>query len=350
MASRGNAVAVLGCGTAALVWDQTPGSPALAQAAPIRARIISKSIRAEEVARKLSLGKGAGMDIVTAYAVLGLEPDCSLEEAKHSFRSRAMLLHPDKVEGALRSTAETAMGQLNTAYDVVQQDFEHGRPRDGGRSASSQPVWSAITPRSPIIGECDICGYWPAKPIVLRQITGAVIAWRSRSARLELCRACAEAFYAESQVHCMLKGWWGALAIYANPVVMVINRISLSNHQNRLATPQRRDPAVITPFSSPITARPAFVRPLPVMVSILVVLFCVGFWVYSAANPSSPVAPIVKTTEVGSCLTEGGRGSDCSDSLAVFRLTSEVSTPDACTGEAFTSQTTHKTFCATRIR
>jgi hypothetical protein len=290
------------------------------------------------------------MDVVTAYAVLGLEPDCSLEEAKRSFRSRAMLLHPDKVEGALRSTAETAMAQLNTAYDVVQQDFEHGQPRDGGRSASSQPVWSATTPRSPIIGECDICGYWPAKPIVLRQITGAVIAWRSRSAHLELCRMCAGAFYAESQVHCMLKGWWGALAIYANPVVMVINRVSLSNHQNGLAAPQRRDPAVITPSSSPITARPAFLRPLPVVVSILVVLLCVGFWVNSAANPSSPSAPIKKTTEAGSCLTEGGRSIDCSDSLAVFRLTSEVSTPDACTGAAFTNQTTHKTFCATRIR
>lgn len=195
-----------------------------------------------------------------------------------------------------------------------------------------------------------MCGYWPAKPIVLRQITGALLLWRSRSARLDLCRACAEAFYAESQVHCMLKGWWGALAIYANPVEMVINRVNLSNHQNGLVAPQRRDPAVITPFSSPVTARPAFVRPLPVVVSILVVLFCVGFWVHSAANPSSPGAPVVKTSEVGSCLTEGGRGIDCGDSLAVFRLTSEVSTPDASTRDAFTNQTAHRTFCATRIR
>jgi hypothetical protein len=297
------------------------------------------------------------MDVVTAYAVLGVEPDCSLEEVKRVFRGRAMLLHPDRVEGGLRSTAEAAMAQLNTAYDVVSQHIEGGRPRDNGLSAPSQsvwfesaPVWNETAPRAPAIGECDMCGYWPAKPIVLRQITGALLLWRSRSARLELCRACGEAFYAESQAHCMLKGWWGALAIYANPVVMVINRVNLSKHQNGLVPPQRRDPAVITPFSSPVPARPAFLRPLPVVVSVLVVLLCVGFWVNSAANPSSPSAPIKKTTEVGSCLTEGGRGIDCSDSLAVFRLMSEVSTPDACTGAAFTSQTTHKTFCATRIR
>src|SRR5665647_3589290 len=293
MASRGNAVAVHGCGTdAALVWDRAPGSPALAQAAPIPARIVSKSIRPEEVVSKLPLGKGSGMDVVAAYAVLGLEPDGSLEEAKRVFRSRAMLLHPDRVEGGLRPTAEAAMAQLTTAYDVVTQHIEGGRPRNNGLSAPSQPVWNETAPRAPSIGECDMCGYRPAKPIVLRQITGALLLWRSRSARLELCRACAQAFYAESQVHCMLKGWWGALAIYANPVVMVINRVNLSNHQNGLVAPQRRDPAVITPFSSPVTARPAFVRPLPVVVSILVVLFCVGFWVYSAANPSSSGAAI----------------------------------------------------------
>jgi len=54
------------------------------------------------------------MDVVAAYTVLGFEPDCSLEEAKRVFRSRAMLLHPDWVEGGLRSTAEAAMAQLNS--------------------------------------------------------------------------------------------------------------------------------------------------------------------------------------------------------------------------------------------
>ena len=66
------------------------------------------------------------MDLRTAYAVLGLKPESSLDEAERLFDARAVRLDPNRVNRSLRPAAELAMAETNEAWDVVRQHLQSG--------------------------------------------------------------------------------------------------------------------------------------------------------------------------------------------------------------------------------
>ena len=95
------------------------------------------------------------MELPLAYAVMGLDSAATLEEAKKGYRARAVLLHPDRVEGGLRGDAEAAMSQLNEAWEVVRAHLarrgRHGRGRSTRRSSGcgDRPLGSTPGDRAP---------------------------------------------------------------------------------------------------------------------------------------------------------------------------------------------------------
>ena len=299
------------------------------------------------------------MELPLAYAVMGLDSAATLEEAKKGYRARAVLLHPDRVEGGLRGDAEAAMSQLNEAWEVVRAHLEGGgvtagvAPPEEAADAGSSPRQHTRRPRTPSAGECDMCGYAPARPLRQRRIVGAVIAWRSGAVTLDLCRTCGSAYFTETQAQCLLKGWWGLLAVYATVPVLVRNWVHAASHRRHLAEPSSRDPSVVTPLPEPVLARPLRKRPLVYVTSstALALLVLISTFAGSpSTDSSSPVAPPSPTTAgVGTCLTEGGRVVECSDDAALYKLTRPVANPDSCDGAAFQETTEEQWYCSTRV-
>lgn len=302
------------------------------------------------------------MDMQGAYAVLGLSPTASLEEAKRAFRTRAQLMHPDRVTAGLRGEAESAMAQINEAWSMVRDHIERNGPglppgdiprSRQGASASDAP---RPTSRMPYVGECDLCGWEPASPIKLRRVTGAVL-WHSRAiAEPELCRLCADSFYTETQAQCLMKGWWGIFAPLVNLYSVTMNRLSVAAHRKTIAHVQSRDPMVATPLAHPMRVAPLRRRPAPIALTLLAGLIA-SVIIADAATPDGAAttgggggtgtAP--HTGTVGTCLTQGGHVVGCQDPAAVFELTEKVGTPDLCADEAFQDPTDKQWYCASDI-
>ena len=66
------------------------------------------------------------MDVTTAYAVLRLKPESSLDEAGKVFDAQATRLDPEQVKRSLRPAAVSKMAQVNDAWDVVRQHLQSG--------------------------------------------------------------------------------------------------------------------------------------------------------------------------------------------------------------------------------
>ena len=66
------------------------------------------------------------MDVSAAYSVLRLKPESSLDEAKKVFDARVIRLQPDRVGRSLRPAAESALVEVNSAWDVVRHHLEAG--------------------------------------------------------------------------------------------------------------------------------------------------------------------------------------------------------------------------------
>jgi uncharacterized membrane protein YhaH (DUF805 family) len=66
------------------------------------------------------------MDVNTAYAVLRLKPESSLDEAGKVFDAQAIRLDPERVKRSLRPAAVSKMTQVNDAWDVVRGHLESG--------------------------------------------------------------------------------------------------------------------------------------------------------------------------------------------------------------------------------
>jgi hypothetical protein len=66
------------------------------------------------------------MDVSTAYAVLRLKPESSLDEATKVFDAQATRLDPDRVRRSLRPAAQSKMAQVNEAWDVVRGHLQSG--------------------------------------------------------------------------------------------------------------------------------------------------------------------------------------------------------------------------------
>src|SRR5665647_3745708 len=93
----------------------------------VSSRITTAATIAADPQCKVILGNGEIMELRSAYDVMGLKYDCSHDDAKKTYRARAILLHPDRVDGGLRRDAEAAMAQLNEAWGMVRGDIERGR-------------------------------------------------------------------------------------------------------------------------------------------------------------------------------------------------------------------------------
>jgi len=288
------------------------------------------------------------MELRSAYDVMGLKYDCSQDDAKKTYRARAILLHPDRVDGGLRRDAEAAMAQLNEAWGMVRGDIERGR---AGRVAEAavQELIDSVVLHAPGRGECDFCGWSPTKPMRQCQFTGLLLFWRSSGPTFDLCRKCGDTFFADSQSHCMTKGWWGAFAFWVNFLILAFNGIMLAGHRRGLPMPKSRDPLVLTPVNVPMVAIPVRRRPLPLVVTLVAVGLAIGL-VVSPSGTKATSSPSPATGGVGSCLTEGGRPIDCSDSLAIYRLVSQVATPDSCTGVAFQNAATKAWYCTSTVK
>jgi DnaJ-class molecular chaperone len=81
------------------------------------------------------------MDVSTAYAVLGLKPDSSLDEAKKVFDARANRLQPERVKASLQPAAKSAMAEANEAWDVARRHLASGGgPVTYDQSSPQEPV------------------------------------------------------------------------------------------------------------------------------------------------------------------------------------------------------------------
>ncbi len=83
--------------------------------------------RKEEINRILSLGKKEFSEeevkeLKTEKEILGLSPNYTKEEVDKAFRAKALLVHPDKNNHSLESTA--AFKLLSNAHDLVKQELE----------------------------------------------------------------------------------------------------------------------------------------------------------------------------------------------------------------------------------
>lgn len=305
------------------------------------------------------------MDVRGAYAILGLQPTATLAEAKRAFRTRAQLMHPDRVSAGLRQDAEGAMAQLNEAWSLVREHLERHGP--GLPPEDTPPAWrgpsasSAAPPavRPPFVGECDLCGWAPAAPIKLRRVTGAVI-WHSRYiAEPELCRLCADGFFAESQAQTLMKGWWGVVAPLVNLYYIWENVQAIAGHRRRVPMGQSRDPRVVTPVTHPMPFVPLSRRGAPfamtllavVVASFLVASFVSGSQSETSINRDREITTTRTDGRIGTCLTSSGRVVDCGDASAAYELTEKVGIPELCGAgvTAFQDPSDEQWYCASPV-
>lgn len=111
--------------------------------------------------------------------------------------------------------------------------------------------------------------------------------WRTGMISMDLCRDCGKAIYVENQARCLTRGWWGLIGLWANLVVLVMNRNRLGHHQRGLKRAKRRDPAVVTPMDSPMRARPIGERPFRSWPRSLLSCCTAASWPLPAQTPHS---------------------------------------------------------------
>jgi uncharacterized membrane protein YhaH (DUF805 family) len=126
------------------------------------------------------------MDVTTAYAVLRLKPESSLDEAGKVFDAQAVRLDPERVKRSLRPAAESRMAQVNDAWDAVRQHLESG----GGPvtyevapppEQSQRPVPAVTQPRPADISLSTVTGWHTHPDGVTRYWDGEQ--WTGRIAR-----------------------------------------------------------------------------------------------------------------------------------------------------------------------
>ena len=250
------------------------------------------------------------------------------------------------------------MSQLNVAWDIVLADLQ-GR---GSPPSSEHPVAT----RPPSSNECDICGWRPARPITLRRTTGLLIIWRWARSTNVLCRRCGSAWYAESQAHSLVKGWWGIVAPIANVVNMTRNRIAISAHRRMLDDPRERAPEVVSLFQTPMPFRSPWRRTSSVMATLLAAVIAGSLataWVHSpglgagsdtGVQTRSTIQAPLPPTGLGGCVDSSGHVVWCSSPNAYWRLENTASATQDCANlgyeESMTDETTGQIYCASRVQ
>lgn len=104
------------------------------------------------------------MDITILLDKYGLSPQSTEAEIKEAYRMRAMMYHPDRVQGneKLQAFATEEMKRLNTDFDVIRQWFASGgasREANDSRTQSQSSQQSQYRQRADVqvyIDEADI--------------------------------------------------------------------------------------------------------------------------------------------------------------------------------------------------
>jgi hypothetical protein len=267
--------------------------------------------------------------VEAAHATLGVTPTTPIAEVRQRYRARAQMLHPDKYPSgsALYLEAQTAMRELNVAWELVQQADHDGSRRAPTPGATREgPRW-----REPGPGECDLCGCVPAADLALRQVTGLVLFWRTRKMALSACRNCSINLFREVQAATLTRGWWGLIAPIANLGAVVANVLA-RRRVAAMESPTGRDPSIESPFPpGPVVAPPVFRRAQPWGAVAAVVLIVGGAVNGSAESSQSPDNPRSDPPSIaGSCLDVDLFQVSCTDTEAVWRVRAEVTTPQEC--------------------
>jgi hypothetical protein len=102
---------------------------------------------------------------VDPHAVLGLDPDASMEEVQRAYRALAKRFHPDRAgEGA-----GELMISINAAYDMLRERLEEGHVAGPGAAANGRAA--AAPPAMAIAGD------WLApavRRVLARELLGAL--------------------------------------------------------------------------------------------------------------------------------------------------------------------------------
>lgn len=93
-------------------------------------------------------------DFVDAYAVLGVDPECSQAELKAAHRRLVRRHHPDAAPPGERAAATRRMQEINVAYALV---------RDPARRARYDALRAAhLAEADPWAGDADLAAEWDA--------------------------------------------------------------------------------------------------------------------------------------------------------------------------------------------
>jgi hypothetical protein len=233
---------------------------------------------------------------------------------------------------AAMASVEEAWDELREPARREQHRAEHVRIRE---SASTR-----VEARSPIAGECDLCGSAPAIVVALAEQRAWVVRARTLRSRLELCRSCGLALGRSRQNRTLLAGWWGFLSFFRNLSIVGGNAAALRSLA-RLGPPCR-DAAVAASIPEPLpTGRPVVRRAgLWVTAGLLVVVAggaaAVGVHTNQQAQAPATTSPrpgveSVAHWQVGNCVTGGETKTPVGCSAAHSgRIVLFTSTPAGC--------------------
>jgi DnaJ domain len=282
------------------------------------------------------------MDLATAGAILGVPKDATIDDAKHAYRARAQLLHPDRAEERLKTHAQQAMAQLNAAYAAFQQPgrYDPSRrpqppppgpppPPPRAREERTKPPPPPPDGRLPGINECDLCGSSPALRISLSSVTGLLIRWKAETHTPKVCRQCATAVYNETQARVLIRGWWSWAGFIVSLVALAQNHFALRRHRNQVSPIISRDPLVISPHPLPLHTPSIWNRRTPWVATLtygVLAITVIALLTTGVESVRAAIAPNVEppTFPLGECLDVNGSVVPCDSPMAAYELTKGV--------------------------
>lgn len=306
------------------------------------------------------------MDLMAANALLGVDSTTPIEDVRARYRVRARMLHPDTLANRpdLLDEAGRAMADLNEAWRVISDADRAGTRHDpdpGGEKSD----------QAPIEGECDLCGAYPARRLMLRGTRGLLLARQEIRMRPDLCRDCGLSMFREVQADTMTRGWWGLTSALLTVPYLVGNLLAIRHHK-RLPDPVGRRQDVVTPLHPGMPpAKPVIRRAVPLTATAVALFLPASFVVSTTARssddpsqtlptetPSQSASVTPSPTEVaedtptmpspvGWCVTDFGDLTSCSDPNATHEILYQVGAGWRCGDlRVLTSAQTGETFCA----
>jgi len=217
-----------------------------------------------------------------ARAILGVSQGVSFGDVKKSYRSLVKAMHPDVAlrDSESQKRATNAMGRINEAWECIQALEAIGRlgtssstASSAGSSANSSQFRSRN--RATLVDECEVCGSWPAIPLIVSTVSTFWIFMRRVNYEGSLCRSCGLATSRYYLKEAMMKGWWG-LGIIFMPIVIARSVIA-ERKLDALGDPIYRDILVITPNELPLMVEDHPIKqPIPLLASVGAIVLIVS--------------------------------------------------------------------------